>query len=81
MLQACLDTRAELTKKYGGVYAGTNDSELAAFIDYAQAYPSGFLALIDTYDVLYSGVTHAPTVHYGTPADMSVSEFPGVAMC
>ena len=34
----------------------TNESELAAFISYAQAFPSGFLALIDTYDTLQSGV-------------------------
>lgn len=29
-----------------------NEGELAAFIGYAIAFPSGFLALIDTYDVL-----------------------------
>lgn len=33
-----------------------NDGELAAFISYAVAYPSGFLALADTYDTLASGV-------------------------
>jgi len=51
-----LKVRAELTAKHGQIYSSTNESELAAFIDYAQAYPNGFLALIDTYDVLYSGV-------------------------
>lgn len=35
--------------------AQSNDGELAAFISYAQAFPSGFLALVDTYDSLLSG--------------------------
>jgi nicotinate phosphoribosyltransferase len=30
----------------------TNEGELAAFISYAQAFPNGFLALVDTYDTL-----------------------------
>ncbi|MDI6792179.1 MAG: nicotinate phosphoribosyltransferase [bacterium] len=34
----------------------TNEGELAAFIAYAQAFPEGFLALVDTYDTLNSGV-------------------------
>lgn len=34
----------------------TNIGELAAFVAYAQAYPKGFLALIDSYDTLNSGV-------------------------
>ena len=34
----------------------TNQGELAAFISYAQAFPSGFLALVDTYNTLQSGV-------------------------
>eukprot|EP00297_Palpitomonas_bilix_P024102 CAMPEP_0113890012 /NCGR_PEP_ID=MMETSP0780_2-20120614/13869_1 /TAXON_ID=652834 /ORGANISM="Palpitomonas bilix" /LENGTH=520 /DNA_ID=CAMNT_0000879281 /DNA_START=113 /DNA_END=1675 /DNA_ORIENTATION=- /assembly_acc=CAM_ASM_000599 len=34
----------------------TNEGELAAFIAYAQAFPSGFLALVDTYDTVGSGV-------------------------
>jgi len=34
----------------------TNEGELAAFIAYAQAFPNSFLALIDTYDTLISGL-------------------------
>ncbi|GKT16350.1 Nicotinate phosphoribosyltransferase [Aduncisulcus paluster] len=34
----------------------TNTSELVAFIAYAQAFPDGFLALVDTYNTLTSGV-------------------------
>jgi nicotinate phosphoribosyltransferase len=33
-----------------------SEGELAAFIAYAQAFPKGFLALVDTYDTLQSGV-------------------------
>jgi len=34
----------------------TNQGELAAFISYAQAFPTGFLALVDTYNTLGSGI-------------------------
>lgn len=33
-----------------------NDGELAAFIRYAQAFPTTFLALVDTYETILSGV-------------------------
>jgi nicotinate phosphoribosyltransferase len=34
----------------------TNEGELAAMISYAQSFPDAFLALVDTYDTLMSGV-------------------------
>lgn len=34
-----------------GIFGETNQSELAAFISYALAFPNSFLALVDTYDV------------------------------
>lgn len=40
----------------GGDWTRTNDSELAAFIAYAGAFPHSFLALVDTYDTLNSGI-------------------------
>ena len=33
-------------------YLSTNEGELAAFISYAQAFPRGLLALVDTYDTV-----------------------------
>ncbi len=43
----------ELRPKYA---PGSNTGELAAFIAYAQVFPTAFLALVDTYDTLGSGV-------------------------
>ena len=39
-----------------GDFPGANIGELAAFIEYSQAFPRGMLALVDTYDTLQSGV-------------------------
>jgi nicotinate phosphoribosyltransferase len=40
-------------------YQHSNDGELASFIAYAQAFPNGFLALVDTYDTLRSGIPNS----------------------
>lgn len=37
-------------------FPNTNDDELASFIGYAWAWPDRFLALVDTYDTLRSGI-------------------------
>lgn len=39
-----------------GYQSTSNESELAAFTAYALAFPDGFMALLDTYDTLQSGV-------------------------
>ncbi|XP_004509133.1 nicotinate phosphoribosyltransferase 2-like [Cicer arietinum] len=41
---------------FNGVFGETNQSELAAFTSYALAFPDNFLALVDTYDVMRSGI-------------------------
>lgn len=42
--------------KLGGDYLNTNDGELGAFIEYAFDFPNGFVALLDTYNTLESGL-------------------------
>mmetsp|Transcript_1822 Transcript_1822/g.2636 ORF Transcript_1822/g.2636 Transcript_1822/m.2636 type:complete len:592 (+) Transcript_1822:105-1880(+) len=43
-------------QKLGGDWLKTNDGELAAFIAYAIGFPHAFLALIDTYNTIKSGL-------------------------
>ena len=54
-----LEIRADLSFDY------TNEGELASFIAYAQAFPGEFLALVDTYDTLKSGVPNFVCVALG----------------
>jgi nicotinate phosphoribosyltransferase len=54
-----LEIRAELGFNY------TNEGELTSFVAYAQAFPRGFLALVDTYDTLKSGVPNFVCVALG----------------
>ena len=52
-----LEIVLDISKKIQSAIAcKCNEGELAAFISYAQASPTGFLALVDTYDTLQSGV-------------------------
>ena len=45
------------SKNHGLCHFGeTNESELISFCAYAIAFPNSFLALIDTYDTLKSGI-------------------------
>ncbi|KAK6116224.1 hypothetical protein DH2020_050020 [Rehmannia glutinosa] len=51
-----LEKESEWSQLLGGIFGETNQSELAAFASYALAFPKNFLALVDTYDVMRSGV-------------------------
>ncbi|CAM9899441.1 unnamed protein product [Pylaiella littoralis] len=46
----------EYRNRLGSKASGSNEGELAAFTAYAQAFPDGFVGLVDTYDTLQSGV-------------------------
>jgi nicotinate phosphoribosyltransferase len=50
-LKTCLDWRHKISKLLGILEEEASNGEFAAFISYAIAFPSNFLALIDTYDV------------------------------
>ncbi|KAI4325529.1 hypothetical protein MLD38_030917 [Melastoma candidum] len=49
-------SRIQGSNSLHGAFGETNQSELAAFTSYALAFPTNFLALVDTYDVMRSGV-------------------------
>ncbi|CAN1813467.1 Nicotinate phosphoribosyltransferase 2 [Linum perenne] len=48
--------KIQWSKSFSGMFGETNHSELAAFTSYALAFPGNFLALVDTYDVMRSGI-------------------------
>ena len=52
----CLKYLEELGSILRILPSETNKGELAAFVSYAIAFPTNFLALVDTYDVLKSGL-------------------------
>ncbi|CAM6092182.1 unnamed protein product [Calypogeia fissa] len=49
-------TRMQELPAFNSMFSETNHSELAAFASYALAFPTAFQALVDTYDVLKSGI-------------------------
>ncbi len=53
----------EFREKINGNHS--DDGELASFIAYALAFPRGFLALVDTYDTIKSGVPNFLAVALG----------------
>lgn len=55
-VELCLKYLDELSPILKILPDQTNKGELAAFIAYAISFPAGLLALVDTYDVLKSGI-------------------------
>ena len=51
-VDVCQKCREKICQTINVLQEQTSDGELAAFIAYAMAFPSGFLALVDTYEVL-----------------------------
>ncbi|RZC41714.1 nicotinate phosphoribosyltransferase [Asbolus verrucosus] len=64
LLQLALSWRSNLIPTFKVVASEASDGELAALISFAIAFPDGFMALVDTYDVKrYScRMTHATSV-------------------
>ncbi|KAK7092048.1 nicotinate phosphoribosyltransferase-like [Littorina saxatilis] len=58
----CLKWQTQLASDMSFLADQVGEGELAAFIAYAQAFPDNMLALIDTYDVLRSGLPNFCTV-------------------
>ena len=54
--ELCLKYLMEVGPALGILPEETNRGELAAFVSYAMAFPTNLLALVDTYDVLKSGL-------------------------
>ena len=51
-VELCLKCRTKICTAINVLQEQTSDGELAAFIAYALSFPTGFLALVDTYEVL-----------------------------
>ncbi|XP_052765116.1 nicotinate phosphoribosyltransferase-like isoform X2 [Mya arenaria] len=61
-VEVCIKWQKKLVGVIDFIPDQVSTGELAAFISYAQAFPNGFLALIDTYDVIRSGLPNFCTV-------------------
>ncbi|KAL1430526.1 hypothetical protein MTO96_014960 [Rhipicephalus appendiculatus] len=61
-LELCCKWRKELTGMFKTIEDEASSGELAAFISYAVSFPENFLALVDTYDVLRSGLLNFSAV-------------------
>merc|ERR1711936_112978 len=55
-MSMCEAWRSQLGEDLNILASEAHDGEFAAFISYALAFPKGFIALIDTYDVTRSGI-------------------------
>lgn len=56
LVESSLSWRLKLAPLFKVCEAEANDGEITAFISFAVAFPDGFMALIDTYDVKKSGL-------------------------
>ncbi|XP_065283997.1 nicotinate phosphoribosyltransferase isoform X4 [Dermacentor albipictus] len=61
-MELCCKWRKELTGLFKTIEDEASSGELAAFISYAVSFPQNFLALVDTYDVLRSGLLNFSAV-------------------
>lgn len=61
-LALCLKWQDTLSNQFGFLKDQVSEGELAAFCSYAISFPDAFLALIDTYDVVKSGLPNFCTV-------------------
>lgn len=69
LLELAVEWRRRLSAVIDVSPEEASDGELAALISYAQAFPSGFLALVDTYDVKrynFQGLPSRHRLHTGT---------------